>query len=64
MESFNDFHYMYINDYFFYIVMFNSITNQAYDTVNPPNSTIDSNSTNFFSGNDFSGGGGGGSGAF
>ncbi|MGG7214774.1 DUF2207 family protein [Clostridium nigeriense] len=64
MESFNDFHYMYINDYFFYIAMFNSITNQAYDTVNPPNSTIDSNSTNFFSGNDFSGGGGGGSGAF
>ncbi|MGG7144904.1 DUF2207 family protein, partial [Clostridium nigeriense] len=64
IDSLNDFHYMYINDYFFYIAMFNSITNQAYDTVNPPNSTIDSNSTNFFSGNDFSGGGGGGSGAF
>jgi hypothetical protein len=64
MELFNHSHYMYINDYFFYIAMFNSITNQAYDTVNPPSSTIDNNSTDFFSGNDFSGGGGGGSGAF
>lgn len=64
VESFNDFHYMYINNYFFYMTMFNSITNQAYDTVNPPSSTIDNNSTNSFNSNDFSGGGGGGSGAF
>ena len=64
IESFNHFRYMYINDYFFYMAMFNSITDQAYNTVNPPSSTIDNNSTNFFSGNDFSGGGGGGSGAF
>ncbi|MGG7059002.1 DUF2207 domain-containing protein [Clostridium tertium] len=64
MESFNNFSYMYINDYFFYIAMFNSITNQAYNIVNPPSSTTDQNSTDFFSGNDFSGGGGGGSGAF
>lgn len=64
MESFNDFHYMYINNYFFYMKIFNSITNQAYDTVNSSSSTIDNNSTNFFNSNDFSGGGGGGAGAF
>lgn len=64
IDSFNNFNYMYMNNYFFYIAMFNSITDEAYNTVNPPSSTIDNNSTTFFSGSDFSGGGGGGSGAF
>ncbi|GAA0815624.1 DUF2207 family protein [Clostridium tertium] len=64
IDSFNNLNYMYMNNYFFYIAMFNSITDKAYNTVNPPSSTIDNNSTTLFSGSDFSGGGGGGSGAF
>lgn len=63
IDSCNNFNYMYINNYLLYTSMFNTITNEAYTTINPPSSTTD-NYNNTFSSNDFNGGGGGGSGAF
>ena len=64
-NSLYSFNYMNLNSYIFYMMMFNNMTNNAHEIVNPPAQTQNFNNSNdFFSGNDFNGGGGGGSGAF
>lgn len=64
-NSLNSFNYMNLNRYIFYMMMFNNMTNNAHEIVNPPTQTQNFNNSNdFFSGNDFNGGGGGDSGAF
>lgn len=64
-NSVNAFNYMNLNSYIFYMIMFNNMTNNAHEIVNPPSQTTNFNNSNdFFSGSDFNGGGGGDSGAF
>lgn len=64
-NSLYSFNYMNLNSYIFYMIMFNNMTNNAHEIVNPPTQTTNFNNSNdFFSGNDFNGGGGGDSGAF
>ena len=64
-NSLYSFNYMNLNSYIFYMMVFNNMTNNAHEIVNPPAQTQNFNNSNdFFSGNDFNGGGGGGSGAF
>lgn len=64
-NSLYSFNYMNLNSYIFYMIMFNNMTNNAHEIVNPPTQTTNFNNSNdFFSGSDFNGGGGGDSGAF
>ena len=64
-NSLYSFNYMNLNSYILYMIMFNNMTNNAHNIVNPPAQSQNFNNSNdFFSGNDFHGGGGGDSGAF
>lgn len=70
INSFSNSEYMYMNNYFLYITMFNNMANDALHIANPPSSSNnftndgdDSGGGNFFSGGDFTGGCGGDSGA-
>lgn len=69
INSFSNSDYIYMNNYFLYITMFNNMANDALHIANPPSSSNnftnggdDSGGGNFFSGGDFTGGCGGDSG--